>query len=125
MRKIAITLLILVSGLSYNANAQVTVNNVDLNTEVEMFEVWAFKKAFSTKESLFINYGQDKFRPHYYDHKTQRIFDDEGNYFKKGSWMKLYAYLKKQGWKKTDERKETIGEVKGRVITFERIVKTE
>jgi hypothetical protein len=115
-----IKLLLIALLFSFNSFAQITVNKVDISNEVDTFEVWAFKKPFSNKESLFVNYGQDKFRPHYYDHKTQRILNGSGEVFKKGSWLKLSSYLKKQGWIKTDERSETIGDITGRVVTFEK-----
>ncbi len=78
-------------------------------------------KPFSTKESYFVNFGQEKFRLHYYDHKTQAIFDADGGKFNKGEWLKLMQYLRAEGWKKTDERQEMLGNNEGRVVTFERI----
>lgn len=107
---------------AFTGVAQVVVNGVDLNNEVDIFELWAFKKPFNNKESLYMNFGQDKFRPHYYDHKTQRIFNADGEYFEKGEYMKLSKYLKSQGWQKTDERYESFGDAEGRVVTFEKIV---
>ena len=102
-------------------NAQIVVNGNDITKEVDAFEVWAFKKPFSQKESYFINYGQDKFRPHYYDHKTQAVLTADGEKFGKGEWLQLVKYLKEQGFEKTDERLENIGDVQGRVVTFERL----
>ena len=121
MKTIKLLLIALLLFLvSHSVNAQIIVNNIDITNEVDTFEVWAFKKPLSNKESLFINFGQDKFRPHYYDHKTQRISKSDGFVFKKGSWLKLYSFLKKEGWVKFDERNETIGDIKGRVVTFEK-----
>lgn len=117
MKKIIKTALLLVS---LNCFSQIQVNGVDLNKDSEIIEVWAFKKPLTTKESLFVDYGQKKFRPHYYDHKTQCIIDKDGNKFKKGSWLSLVKYLKSQGWSKGEERKSTIGDVTGRIIVFEK-----
>ena len=102
------------------ANGQIIVNGNDITKETETFEVWAFKKPFSQKEVYFANYGQDKFRPHYYDHKTQAIRNANGEKFEKGEWLQLLKYLKSQGFEKTDERQENIGDIIGRVITFEK-----
>lgn len=107
-------LALLISGI---VSAQ-TVNSVKIDTE--LMEVWAFIKPFNNAESYFMDYGQKKFRPHYYDHKTQRIFNNDGKYFEKGEWLALYSFLKEEGWKKTDERASKIGDIQGRVITFER-----
>lgn len=116
-----ILIIVLIVFATTNTIAQVIVNGHDLNKEVEIFELWAFKKPFNNKESLFVNYDQDKFRSHYYDHKTQRIYDNKGEYFEKGEYLKLYKYLKSQGWQKIDERFEQFGDAEGRVITFEKI----
>lgn len=121
----AFCLLILIFALPLLANAQVVVKDTDLNEAVEMFELYAFKKPFSTKEVYFVNFGQDKFRLHFYDHKSQAIFDDKGEKFEKGEWLKLMNYLRAQGWKKTDERKESLGNNEGRVVQFERVIQDD
>ena len=99
------------------------VNKTDISNETDLFELYIFKKPFSNKESYFVDFGQDKFRPHYYDHKTQAICNDSGKKFEKGTYIKLAKFLKSKGWAKTDERESSIGEVKGRVLTFEKKVK--
>lgn len=99
-------------------NAQVMVNSVDLNKEVETFELYIMAKPFNTKESLFVNYGQDKFKISNYDLRDQGISDAEGKKFEKGDYMKLLNYLGKQGWEKADERETTNGNQKGKVIIF-------
>ena len=104
----------------YSARAQVIVNKVDLNKAVDTFEVYAFKKPFSTKECFFANYGQKAFKLHWYDDSSQAIFDNTGRKFEKGEWLQLSNYLKSQGWKKTDNRTEKLGNIEGRVVTFER-----
>ncbi len=106
---------------STSVNAQVLVNNQDLNVAVEIFELYAFKKPFSTKECYFVNFGQDRFKLHFYDHKTQAVFDAEGKKFEKGEWLRMLNYLRVQGWRKADERTEKLGNNEGRVVTFERI----
>jgi len=116
-RALIISALIL---LSIIVNSQVVVNGVDLNKEVEAFEVWAFKKPFSQKESLFINYGQDGFRSVNYDSKKQSVFNKDGVKFMKGEYLKLHLYLKDQGWIKTSERETSMGNNEGRVIMFEK-----
>ena len=113
-------LLFLLVFTALGASAQVVVNKKDINQEVKSFELYAFKKPFSTKESYFINYGQENFKIHYYDHKRQAVFNAEGEKFSKGSWLKLVEYLEAQGWEKTEERLENIGNNQGRVITFKR-----
>ncbi len=117
MKKLVFSLILLIS---VTASSQVIVNKVDVNEESEIFEVYAFKKPFSTKEVYFGNYGQDNFKLHYYDHKRQAIYDSEGNKFEPGEWLKLYKYLRDNDWKKIDEREEKYGKTKGRVITFEK-----
>lgn len=118
MRNTIAALLIL--GVITTTSAQVIVNKVDINTQTTTMEVWAVKKPFSDKESFFLDFGQDKFRPHYYDHKTQMISDKEGSKFEKGQWMQLLNYLQSQGWEMQSERPTTIGEQEGRIITFMR-----
>nr|WP_322623705.1 hypothetical protein [uncultured Flavobacterium sp.] len=100
------------------ASAQVMVNGKDIATETETFEVWAFKKPFSNKESLFMNYGQDDFKPHYYDHKSQAISNKDGKKFEKGEWLQLTKYLLSQGFEEKSSRDASIGDAKGRVVTF-------
>ena len=106
--------------IAITIKSQVMVNGIDLNKEVEAFEVWAVKKPFSQKESLFVNYGQDNFRQSNYDSKKQCILDKNGRKFMKGEYMKLYNYLKNQGWIKTSEVETSIGSQKGRIIMFEK-----
>lgn len=98
--------------------SQVIVNKVDVNDAAKTIEVWAFVKHFTVEECYFMNYGQEKFRPNYYDHKTQMISDKDRNKFKKGEWLKLTNYLESQGWEQKSERKATIGDLEGRVTTF-------
>lgn len=112
--KKAILLFAIIASVSMSAQ---TVNKEKVESNI--MEVWAFKKPFSNSESYFADYGQKKFRPHYYDHKTQSISDNDGNKFKKGDWVGLYSYLQSEGWEKTGERPATIGDLEGRVITFE------
>lgn len=112
-------LVLLISLLTISCSFGQTVNNEKI--DVDTFEVWAFKKPFNNKESYFANYGQKKFRPHYYDHKTQIIKDNEGKAFDNGEWLSLISFLKNEGWVKSDERHETIGNLQGRVVTFERL----
>lgn len=106
--------------LSTTLSFSQVVNKVSISKETDVLELYCFKKPFSQKESFFIDFGQDKFRPHYYDHKTQAVFDDSARKFKKGEYLKLYKYLKSKSWIKIDERDHEIGDVKGRVITFEK-----
>ena len=113
MKKLLL-LSLLISGAAFGQ----IVNKEEVQSNT--MEVWAFVKPFNNQESYFADYGQKKFRPHYYDHKTQRIFDNDGNYFKKGDWISLYEFLKSEGWEKTGERPQSIGNIQGRVITFER-----
>ena len=93
-------LFILIPVLSF---AQI-VKGKDISKETDFFELYAFKKPLSQKECFFIDYGQEKFRPHYYDHKTQAVYNDSGEKFEKGSYIPLIKYLKEKGWKKVDER---------------------
>ncbi|WP_312922588.1 hypothetical protein [Empedobacter brevis] len=117
MKNILVISSIIISGF---VNAQIITNKEDISEKVEMFEVWAFKKPFSLKESYFINYGQDKFKPNNYDLVGQGIQDKEGKKFDKGEWLKLVQYLEKNGFYKQEERAETIGNVEGRIITFKK-----
>ena len=118
MKKLILGAIVLFSTLSFG---QINVNNVDITKTTETFDVWAFIKPFSVKESYFMDYGQDKFRPHYYDHKTQAILDKDGIKFEKGAWIKLVNYLKSQGFEEASSRNMEIGDVKGRIINFKRI----
>lgn len=110
--------LLLLSILFCGICSAQTVNGKEINTDI--VEVWAFAKPFSNKESYFADFGQKKFRPHYYDHKTQRINDDNGNPFEKGEWVALLSYMKEKGWVVSGERPANIGNAQGRIITFER-----
>lgn len=111
----------LLSAFCLHANSQVIVHETDLNKEVEIFEVYAFKKPFNTKECYFADFGQKDFKLHFYDHKRQAIYTADGRKFEKGEWLNLLKYLRSQGWEKTDERKEKLGNNEGRVITFEKV----
>jgi len=112
---------LLIAGLlfaGYQMEAQVIVNGVDINKETEMFDLWAFTKPFSTKESYFVDYGQDGFKSVNYDNKAQSIANAEGKKFEKGEWMKLVKYLSEQGWEEKTSRDANMGDAKGRVVTF-------
>ena len=100
--------------ISFAAQSQIIVNGNDISNE-SIIEIWAFKKPLTSKEVFFANYGQDKFRPHYYDHKTQRIDGVD-----KAESIKLLKLMRDNGFTKIDEREENIGNVKGRVLTFEK-----
>lgn len=106
----------------YNiAFSQITTNKEDIKDKVSVFEVWAFVKPFTMKECYFINYGQKKFRPNNYDLVGQGIFDKDNRKFEKGEWLQLVQYLKTQGFEKKEERPGAIGDITGRVATFEKI----
>lgn len=115
MKKILISLGVMFSSVIYS---QIIVNKEDIKDKVDEFEVWAFKKPFTSKDCYFINYGQKKFTPSNYDLLGQGIIDKDGNKFEKGEWLRLSKYLREQGFKKESEREEYIGDLKGRVITF-------
>ena len=104
-----------IASITFAANSQIIVNGNDISNE-SIIEVWVFKKPLTSKEVFFANFGQDKFRPHYYDHKTQKI-DGVG----KAESIKLLKLMRDNGFTKIDEREENIGNVKGRVLTFEKI----
>jgi hypothetical protein len=118
MNKLLLGAILLFSTLGFS---QVNVNNIDISKETETFDVWSFVKPFSGKESYFIDYGQDSFKPHYYDHKSQAIFDKDGVKFEKGQWIKLVNYLKTQGFEEATSRTQEIGDVKGRITNFKRV----
>ena len=99
---------------------QIIVNKEDIKDKVSIFEVWAFKKPFTSKECYFINYGQDNFKPANYDLLGQGIKSLDDKKFEKGEWLKLIQYLESQGFIKDSERDETIGDIKGRIITFKK-----
>lgn len=103
-----------------NLKAQVIVNGNDINKTATTLEVWAIAKPFNTKESMFADYGQDDFKSHYYDHKSQAINDKDGKKFEKGEWVKLLNYLTSEGWEMKSERPGNVGDQKGRIITFVR-----
>lgn len=107
---------LLVSSLIYSQK----VNGKDLKNETDYFELWMFKKPFTSQECYFVDYGQEKFKPHYYDHKRQAITDNSGQKFEKGKYVKLAKFLKESGWKKTGQREAEIGDIKGTIISFEK-----
>lgn len=109
MKKIILT--VAIALITLTASSQISVNGTDITNE-PLVEVWAFKKPFSTKESIFVNYGQSKFRPHYYD-KNQGIDGIE-----KGEWMKVLKLFINNGFERMDERQDFVGNQEGRVITF-------
>jgi hypothetical protein len=117
MKKVLVLGLLLVNGLGFS---QINVNKEDIKDKVTMFEVWAFKKPFTSKECYFINYGQDNFKPSNYDLLGQGIRNANDDKFEKGEWLKLIQYLESQGFIKDDERNETIGNINGRIITFKK-----
>ena len=110
---------IILNTLTYG---QIIVNKEDIKEKVTMFEVWAFKKPFTSQECYFIDYGQKNFKPSNYDLLEQGIKDKDGKKFEKGEWIKLYQFLESQGFVRDNEREEKIGNIKGRIITFKRKV---
>ncbi|MFY7845485.1 hypothetical protein [Chryseobacterium gambrini] len=114
-------LFIFLLGFSCILSAQIITSKEDIKDKVDVFEVWAFIKPFTMKECYFINYGQKKFRPNNYDLVGQGIFDKDNRKFEKGEWLQLVQYLKSQGFEKKEERPGYIGDITGRVITFEKI----
>lgn len=116
MKKIIFSIALVFMGFS--VHSQIMVNEHDITTDTNTFEVWAFVKPFNTKESYFVNYGQDKFRPNYYDHKSQAVFNKDNVKFEKGQWLQLYNYILSMGYVQQSERQAKIGDAEGRVITF-------
>lgn len=112
-------LLIFLFG-SLSANAQVIVNNEDLNQKVEMFEVYLMAKPFNTKESIFANSGSNDFKLQNYDTKKQSISNAEGKKFEKGDYLNLVQYLTDQGWEEGKSRDITLGNQKGTCVIFKR-----
>lgn len=120
MKKI-FTLSMLLS-LSITSYSQVIVNNENLNEVAESFELYSAIKPFTTEECVFIDYGQDKFKPNNYDLKDlQAVYDKDGNKFKKGEYRKLVKYLESEGWKATDKRTSKIGNIETNITIYERI----
>lgn len=120
MKKIILTITIALSAFTMS-NAQILVDKKDITQTVDMFDVWCFTKPFTTKECYFIDYGQTGFKPVNYDLKeVQTIRDSLENKFSKGEWIRLVNYLKLNGYEKTGEHESMIGNLKGRVVTFER-----
>jgi hypothetical protein len=103
-----------------NASSQVMVGGIDLNTTVQMFELNVMAKPFNTKESLFINYGQEGFRLSNYDLMKQGVSDASGKKFEKGEYLKLFQYLMEQGWEKVDQKTVTLGTQTGTTYIFNR-----
>lgn len=118
MKKI---LLIGLVGMSISTFSQIITNKEDISDKVDTFELWAFVKPFTSKECYFINYGQKKFKPNNYDLLGQGVYDKDNRKFEKGEFLQLNKYLKDNGFQKSDERPATIGDIQGRVITFEKI----
>lgn len=102
------------------ASAQVFVNDLDLNNNVESFEVYMMAKPFNTKESLFANSGKNDFKLQNYDTKKQSIFNAEGKKFEKGDYLNLYNYLTSQGWEEGTKRDVKLGNQTGTSIMFKR-----
>lgn len=117
MKKLLLVSVLLFTTLGFS---QIIVNKENIKESVLIFEVWAFKKPFTSKECYFINYGQNNFRPCNYDLLNQGIKNDVDKKFEKGEWLKLLQYLESQGFTKESERQETIGDINGRVITFKK-----
>ena len=108
--------------ISFCASAQIMVNKEDLNQVADSFELYSAIKPFTTEECVFIDYGQDKFRPNNYDLKdVQAIYDKDGNKFKKGDYRKAVKYIESHGWKATDKRSSKIGNVDINITIFEKI----
>lgn len=117
MKKILLSTFLVFSITSYS---QVVVDGVDLNNEVQMFEVYLMQKPFSVKESIFANSGKNNFKLQNYDTKKQSIYNAEGKKFEKGQYLELYNYLISQGWESTDEHQVKLGNNTGRTIMFKK-----
>ncbi len=111
MRKLFFILLIITTS---TIQSQIVVNNTDIS-DLEIFEVWAFKKPFTMKDVYFVNYGQKKFRPNYYNSPKQRIRGIE-----RGEYLKLIQLMERNNYSKIDERIDFIGDNQGRVMVFKK-----
>jgi hypothetical protein len=118
MKKILIVIFIITTNAAFG---QLIVNNQDLNKTVKNFELHLAIKPFTSKQCLYIDYGQDGFRESNYDlNEKQSIYDSTGNKFVKGDYMKLYNYLTAIGWEKDSQRESSLGDVKISIILFKR-----
>lgn len=107
-------------GLASATQAQVYVNDVNLNTTVTQFEIHMCKKPFTTKDCYYADYGQ-KFKEGDYDVvKRQAIYDSTGTKFEKGEYVRMLNYLNATGWKRSSQRITKIGNIDVQVILFEK-----
>jgi hypothetical protein len=102
--------------------AQVYINDVNLNDNAKSFELHMSKKPFTSKDCYYIDYGQKDFKEHFYDSKTQAVFDKDKVKFEKGEYMKLLNYLESQGWIKDSQRESSLGDVKISIVLFRKKV---
>ena len=115
MKSIILGLFLIIAGTGYS---QVIVNKTDLNKSVKTFELHMAKKPLTSKDCYYVDYGQDNFKEHFYDHKKQAAFDGNNRKFEKGEYMKLLNYLESQGWVKDSQRETNLGDVDITVFLF-------
>ena len=118
MKKLIVILLLISTKSTFG---QLFVNKQDLNKSVKNFELHLAIKPFTSKQCLYIDYGQDGFKESNYDlSEKQSIFDSSENKFVKGEYLKLYNYLTSIGWEKDSQRESSLGDVKISIILFKR-----
>lgn len=105
----------------YSSFGQLIVNGKDLNKTVKSFELHMAVKPFTSKQSLYIDYGQDGFKEVNYDlSDKQSVYDSLGQKFSKGEYMKLSNYLDATGWIRDNQRESKLGDVKINIMMYRR-----
>ena len=112
-------LVLLVAVLAFNAVSaqEVKVNGKELN-EYGYIDLYTASKPFSSKESAFIDTGDNKFKKQNYDvTKNQRIYWN-GKKLKSGNVLKIKKYLLINGWKVADKSTTELGNIKMNITTY-------
>ena len=116
MRKLMTVLVLALTALSLNAQ-EVKVNKKDIET-YSYIEVHSGIKMMTTRECVFIDTGDNKFKPVNWDlTKNQSVFFD-GKRLKPKDSSKLKKYLLSNGWKIADKTESSIGTIKTNITVY-------
>jgi hypothetical protein len=116
MKRITLTLATVLIALTTQAQS------VEINSKkIESFnylDVYSGVKMMTTKEAVFVDTGDNNFKPVNWDlTKNQAVFFD-GKRLKPKDSMKFKKYLLSHGWKIADKSPSSIGNIKVTVTTY-------
>jgi hypothetical protein len=116
MKKLTITLGTILIALTLQAQ-DVKINSKKIES-FNYLEVYSGVKMMTTKEAVFVDTGDNNFKPVNWDlTKNQSVWFD-GKRLKPKDSIKLKKYLLSNGWKIADKSPSSIGNIKITITTY-------